>query len=52
MHELLIVTLANEHPALRTRARELVHARTGTDAEPVRARAALLLDQADPWPAS
>jgi hypothetical protein len=47
-----IVALANEHASLRPRARELVHARTDSDAEPVRTRAALLLDQADSWPGS
>jgi hypothetical protein len=46
-----IVALANEHPALRGRARELVHARAdGETAPPVRERARLLLGQADSWP--
>lgn len=45
-----IVALANEHAALRTRARELVHRGAENEAPPVRERARLLLDQADSWP--
>jgi hypothetical protein len=45
-----IVALANEHPDLRTRAREAVHARADSEAPPVRERARLLVDQADSWP--
>ena len=45
-----IVALANDHPALRARARELVHGRLESDAPSVAARARLLLDQADSWP--
>ena len=47
-----IVALANDHAALRDRARELVHARIDDGAPALRERARLLLDQADSWPSA
>jgi hypothetical protein len=47
-----VVALANTHPSLRPRARELVREGAGSDAEPVRARAELLAGQADSWPST
>jgi hypothetical protein len=47
-----IVAMANEHPSLRGRARELVHAQADSDAELVRTRAELLTGQADSWPST
>ena len=47
-----IVALANDHPALRPRAHDLVHERLESDAPSVAARARLLVGQADSWPSS
>jgi hypothetical protein len=47
-----IVSLANEHRELRTRARQLVDARLDSDTPGVQERARLLLDQAESWPSS
>jgi hypothetical protein len=45
-----IVAIANEHPALRAHAAELVGERVESDDEQVRDRAQLLQGQADSWP--
>jgi hypothetical protein len=46
-----IVALANDHPGLRPRARELVEERLEDDGPPaISERAALLKSQADSWP--
>jgi hypothetical protein len=45
-----IVAIANDHPALREHARELVHDRLESDSPAVRARAEMLVGQADSWP--
>jgi hypothetical protein len=45
-----IVAIANDHPELRQQGRELVHARLDSEDPSVRARAELLVGQADAWP--
>ena len=45
-----IVAIANDHPALREHAAQLVHERAESDAEPLRERARMLLAQAEAWP--
>lgn len=45
-----IVAIANEHPALRSHAAELVGERVESGEEQVRDRAQLLQGQADSWP--
>ena len=45
-----VTAIANDHPALRPRARELVHDKLGSEIQTVSARARALQGQADSWP--
>jgi hypothetical protein len=45
-----VTAIANDHPELRPRARERVHAALGSDDETVSTRARALQGQADSWP--
>ena len=45
-----ITAIANDHPELRTRAKQLVEARLGSEHASVSARARMLQGQADSWP--